>query len=128
MAWQRWTFHDDVADEDWTFTINPTEVDEPGVDKQVSSLGTTAPDATPILFESQEPAHEISWKGLVLDVATRDTFMYWARKRNQVLLTNDFGEQTWIYIDKFKPTRKRVASRPYKAEYTLHAWVVDIPA
>lgn len=128
MAWQRWTFHDEVAMEDWTFTINPREVTEPGVDKQVSSLGTTAPDGLPILFEAQAPAQDISWKGLLLDVATRETFKYWARKRNQILLTNDMGEELWIYIDKFKPNRKRVASRPYKAEYDLHAWIVDIPA
>lgn len=128
MAWQRWTFHDAVTPEDWTFTINPRDVTEPGIDKQVSSLGTTASDATPILFEGQQPAQEISWKGLLLDVATRNTFTHWARKENQIRLTNDLGEVLWIYIDKFKPTRKRVASRPYKAEYDLHAWIVDIPA
>lgn len=128
MAWQRWTFHDPVADEDWTFSINPKEVDEPGVDKPVNFLGTTAPDGDPILFEGQPAAKEISWKGLVLDTDTRDSFTYWANKKNQVLLTNDFGEQHWIYIDKFKPHRKRVASRRYKAEYELHAWIVNIPA
>lgn len=127
MAWQRWTLHDPLLAETWTFAVNPSEGGEPTRKKTVTSQSTTAPDGRTILTEGLSPPLEISWKGVILTLAERDIFISWFNKQYQVLLTNDIGEQYWIYIDQFNPTRKRVITREAKYEYDIHAFVLDIP-
>lgn len=121
----RWTLYDPYLADTLTFVTSPKEGGEPTRAKKITTDHTTA--GHPITYEGARPPDEISFKGVVRSTADRDTLMGWAGKPYQVKLTNDLGEERWIWIDMFTPTRKRVASRPFKAEYDIHGFVVDIP-
>lgn len=123
----RWTFYDPYLGDTMTFVSNAREGGEPNVKKNVSVMRTCAPDGRKIVHEGARPPQEIACRGVVRSVAARDLMMLWAGKMYQVRFTNDLGEVHWVRIHTFTPTRKRVASRPYKAEYELRAFVLDIP-
>lgn len=127
-TWQRWTLFDPTTNETFTFASNPSEGGERSWEKNITIQSTTAPDGRTILAEGRDKPGEITWKGVVLSKAERDMFVTWFQKRTQLKRTNDYGDEDWIYITKFTPTRKHVVSRQYKAEYDVAAFVLDIPA
>lgn len=118
----RWTLTDPYTLEVLTFVINPSEGGEPSREKTVGYA--QAKRGGNIIYEGRDKVPEITWKGVILDTSQRDTFITWWDKRTPLTLTNDLGESYTIYIDKFTPVRKRVASRPYKADYDVHALLV----
>jgi hypothetical protein len=121
----RWTLYDPLIPETFTFAYNPNDGGIPGYAKNITHQETTAPDGRALLMEGRDPPQELSWKGVLLTQAERDNFIHWFQKRNQVQLTNDLGEQFWIYIDRFTPTRKRSGTIPAKYEYELHAFILN---
>lgn len=123
----RWTFYDPYLADTMTFETNAKEGGEPNIKKNASTMRTCAPDGRKIVHEGARSPQEINCRGVVRSVAARDLMMTWARKMYQVRWTNDLGEVRWVRIHTFTPTRKRVASRPYKAEYVLAAFILDIP-
>lgn len=126
-TWSRWKVYDPYTADEWTFAMNPSEVVQPDQKKNVSSIGTTASDGRTIMYEGQKPPDELSWKGVILSRAERDIFLLWFAKPYQLRLTDDLGEEYWVYLDKFTPRRKRVVNRELKIEYDMHAFVLDIP-
>lgn len=125
-AW-RWTLYDPNLTETFEFEYNPSEGGFPSLAKNVTSEGTVAPDGRIILYEGARAAQEIDWKGVFLTKDERDNFIAWYEKPYQVKLTDDLGEERWIYIDRLVPVRKHVVNREVKYEYTLHAYVVNVP-
>lgn len=127
MAFVRWTLYDPNTNETFTFHRNPSEGGDFGIDKSLGYTETVAPDGLPIFYQGQSAPKETSIKGVFVTVEQRNNFMTWADKNTQLLLTNDLGEQAWIFIKSLKPTRKRVASRPYKADYDMSYVICSVP-
>lgn len=127
MAWTRWTLEDESVPETVTFPINPNEVSGlDGIDKTTQYVQPLiVEDGTEtIWFEGPDKPRDVEAKGVILDTGQRDLLIEWADKRNELLLTTDIDETYRVYITSFLPTRKRVASRPYRADYTLKMFIV----
>lgn len=122
----RWTFYDPYLADTMIFEINAREGGEPNVRKNVRSLRTCAPDGRRIVHEGARSPQEISFRGVIRSMAARTLMQTWVDKMYQIRWTNDLGEVRWIRIHTFTPTRKRVASRPYKAEYEMRAFILDV--
>lgn len=123
----RWRFYDPYLADTLVFEVNPREGGEPQVKKNVSTTRTCASDGRRLVHEGSRSPQELACRGVVRSVAARDLMKTWVSKKYQIRLTNDLGEVHWVLVHTFTPTRKRVASRPYKAEYDLRAFVLDIP-
>lgn len=123
----RWSLYDPYLADTLVFEVNPREGGEPQVKKNVSTTRTCAPDGRRLVHEGSRSPQEVGCRGVVRSTAARDLLLAWMDKNYQVFLTNDLGEEHWVRFFSFTPTRKRVASRPYKAEYDLRAFVLDIP-
>lgn len=123
----RWKFYDPYLADTMTFEINAKEGGEPKVHKNVSTMRTCAPDGRKIVHEGARSPQEFTFRGVLRSTTARDLMQTWVDKMYQIRWTNDLGEQRWIRIHTFTPTRKRVSSRRYKAEYELSAFILDIP-
>lgn len=119
MSVIRWTLFDPNTGETYTFPINPSEGGDLGVKKNLGYQNTVAPDGDPVVYQSQPSPGDTSVKGVFLTIEDRDALKTWANKDTQLRLTNDLGEEMWIFIQTLEITRKRVASRRYKADYTM---------
>lgn len=127
MSVIRWTLFDPNTDETFTFHLNPSEGGDFGVDKSFGYTSTIAPDGLPIFYQGQDAPQETSVKGVFLSLEERNNMVIWAKKPTQLLLTNDLGEEAWIFITKMVPRRKRVANRPYKADYDMTYLICSVP-
>lgn len=118
-----WRFDDPVDASALVFGHNPSEGGETSTKRNVL-VQTTSPTHQPIIIESGSDGKDVTFKGTLLSTAERDTLLVFINKERRVLWTNDLGEQHWIYVDDFTPTRKHSASHTYVADYTLHALIV----
>lgn len=126
----RWTLYDPMLNVTFTFPRNPKPGDNAavvGVDKNVSQDPPSASDGKPIVFEGAQPQPTPQFKGVCLTLAERDDLKTWARKRYQVRLTTDLGDQLWIYITKVAFTRKNTSNHEVHLDYTIDAIVLDVP-
>lgn len=122
----RWTLYDPVLSETWTMQVNPNDGGTPDNAKTVNYTNTAAPDGKALVYEGRDAVQALDWTGIILTQEHYDTYIHWFAKRRQVLLTNDLGIQTWIYLTKFTPKRKRAVQAPWKHEYTVSAIVLDV--
>lgn len=127
MALVRWTLWDPNINQTFTFHLNPSEGGDFGIDKNFGWTETLAPDGDPIFYQGQNNPQETSVKGVFLSLEQRNNMMAWAGKNTQLKLTNDLGEEMWIYIRKLTPRRKHVVSRPYKADYDMTYVICSVP-
>lgn len=122
----RWKFTDPEDATELVFARNPESGDgtEPAFKRNVL-IQTTSPTHEPILVESGTADQDINLKGVLLSTAERDAVLAFVNKDRRVLWDNDVGDQHWIYIDSFVPTRKKRVSHTYVADYTLHALILE---
>lgn len=121
----RWIFTDQATNDTWTFEINPNTDGSPQLKKQVSFQSTAASDGTLILFEGRDQPTTMSFGGTILTQTQYNQLIRWFGKRHQVLLTDDLGRQTTIYITGFLPKRKYSRAYPWRHEYTVDALVIN---
>lgn len=121
----RWTLHDPVADEDFTFPFNPNEGGTPAVAKKISYQASASPDGTVVIFEGRRDPQRLEFNGVILEQAHLDALTTWFNKRNKVTLTDDLGRVYTVYLTEFNASRVRRGSRPYYHTYSAVAVVVE---
>lgn len=122
----RWTLHDPVLSETWEMQVNPNDGGTPDNGKTVNYSNTAAPDGKTLVYEGRDAVQTLDWTGIILTQEHYDTYIYWFAKRRQLLLTDDLGRETWIYLTKLTPKRKRATGIPWKHDYTVNAIVLDV--
>lgn len=128
MAWTRWTIHDPDTGDDITLPMNPREGALPQLEKTISEVPTTAGEGAVLLWEGLDKAQRFPFAGAILQQAHYQLMVDWYHKRHQVLLTDDLGNQFWVYLISFKPRRRnRVKNRwsmTFDAEALIISWTV----
>lgn len=121
----RWRIYDPVEDETLEFPVNPSEGSLPSLERHFTSELTT--NGRRILFEGDSDRSEVSFSGFLLYEEDYQWFLTWYSNKYQVKLTDDLGNETWIYLTSFVPKRKRSSHYAWHIEYDAKAVVVDWP-
>lgn len=125
MAVVRWTFHDPVAVQTYTFEINPREGGTPQYEKQLQYQNTTAPDGKTLIFEGLDEPKKITFSGAIVWETQMDAFVEWFNKRRVITVEDDLGREFQIYITSFKPERRNSTTHPWRHNYTIEATLLD---
>lgn len=125
MAVVRWTLWDPVLGTTLEFPINPAQSFLPQREKSFSTETTTAGQV--VAFEGEERPNEFDFSGTFLNETSYNFMNTWFDKRYQLLLTDDLGNEIWIYLKSFLPERKRSSNYPWAFTYKASAMVMDIP-
>lgn len=121
----RWKFFDPILDDNFEFPINPSDGGLPSYEKNISGEMTTARDGKRILFEGTSQPMDISFSGTLLEIEDFNWFISWYNKKYQVLLTDDLGNDTWVYLTQFTPKRKRSFQHDWAISYEAKMSIVD---
>lgn len=93
----RWKFYDPVADESFTFAINPISMSTPYPPQQTVSQGQSPITGMIGATRAPRPANEWSFSGFIRTEAFQTSMEYWFAKNNKVHLTDHIG-RTWIVV------------------------------
>lgn len=124
----KWTFYDPVIPETYVFAVNPSEGGTPTYQKTIQFQNTSGPDGKVLIFEGRDEPKTLQFTGTILEESQYVALLGWFEKRRQILVTDDLGRQTWVYIRSFEATRQRAIHYPWKHTYTVSAVVLDWPA
>ena len=125
MSVVRWTLWDPVLGTTLTFPINPAESFLPHREKEFTLQTTT--QGKLLAFEGNEKAQEFNFSGTFLDQNSYNFMVNWFNKRYQLRLTDDLGNQFWIYLKSFSPKRKRSSNYKWAFTYDATAVLMDWP-
>lgn len=125
----RWLFEDLETVESYQLEINPGEMTLPAYEKSMTYNNTTASgeEGRVVAFEGADKPLFLSFTGVSLSSAQDEAFKTWYRKRHQIRITDDRGDQWIVYITKYAPKRKRSVHYPYRHDYSIEAFVLDWP-
>lgn len=127
MAVVRWTLFDPVLNTTLTFPMNPNEGSLPQREKNFTMEHTTAPDGKFIAFEGAEAPVNFNFSGTLLDQDGYTFMVTWFNKKYQLRLTDDLGNQYWVYLKRFSPKRKRAVHSPWAFEYDAEGVIINWP-
>jgi hypothetical protein len=119
----RWTLFDPVVPESYTFAINPHDSSPQPMQKNVAYYATVADDGATVFFEGQDVPQQATFTGSCLTEDHYNQLVYWYSKRRQVLLTDDLGNQKWIYFVLFTPTRKYGVNYPWGFDILMQYYI-----
>lgn len=122
----RWKFFDPIANVTYTVPINPSAYSEAAFTKTLTYQSTSAADGSTLMFEGRDAVQEISFTGVALEQTHIDALISWWALRHQVKMTDDFGNELWIYLTSITRTRKRSITYPHKRDYEMKAVILDV--
>lgn len=125
MAVVKWTFTDPVLAQTYVFDVNPNSGGTLSYEKSLTYTNTSAPDGKTLIFEGRQKVQEASFSGIILEEAQLNVFDEWARRRNQIYMTDDLNRSFTIYVTKFEAERVRARSHPWKHTYKVYFVVLD---
>lgn len=114
-----WVFQA-ISDPDlYEFAINPLDVSMPSVQKTFTEQKTASGKS--VLFQGRDQVQRMSFSGTILTQLHFEIFEEWFSKEKQVSITDDLGNQFWVYLTSFTPTRNYSARFPWRHEYNAEA-------
>ena len=125
MSFVRWTFYDPNTLVEFTVPINPNSVSDPDRKKKIKETPTLSKDGTVLLVEGREDAPTMKWSGTILTKAHHDAFIEWYKKSYSVRVTDDNGDEQWVFITGYSSERQRSPKYPYKRTFTMTAYALD---
>lgn len=110
----KWRFYDPLMDESTYFLINPR--DDASVERQRTITFQALPKnagwdsyvSRSVMFEGLSAVPHLRWSGTILNESEYAMYVYWFRKRHEIIVSDDFHRNWTIIIKSFKP--KRVVS------------------
>lgn len=122
----RWRIFDPTTGTEWVFPMNPKSGALPDRQKNLVKQAVAASDSKHVLlFEGSENPRVISWEGTILTEEFYRDMLDWFDKKNQVLLTDDLGQQFWVYLTKFSPKRVNRYNWDWAMTYEVECLVID---
>jgi len=120
---QRWTFHDPITSETFTFAINPNAMTGIGEQRTLTHsrnrYGVTSTEGT-------KRERELTFSGVVRSQAFYDSLVEWVDKRNAVIVTDHVGRQFRVYLTEFIPTdRSPIPRAPKRWRYTIKSKLLE---
>lgn len=127
MAHVAWTLTDNStgAPEVFQFPINPSEMDMPGREANISGETTVSPNGGVVLFQGRDKVRTGSFSGKILSQAYLNDFETWMSKWYPLDLVDDLANSWTILVTTYSLTRLRRASNPHAYEYQVQFMVMD---
>lgn len=105
----------------YVFPYNPNLMGYPGLDRQLSTVPTTAQSGQMLVFEGAPIGKPFQLTGYLFDLAQVNDLRAWVAKNYRVWLTDDLGHVWIVVLRAFKPTPVRDLTRPQLHSFQLTA-------
>jgi hypothetical protein len=129
---QRWIFTDPHSAETYTVPINPNKMSDPEAKQRDFQFGSrsrstalAAPDA---IRGIENPAQLVEWtfEGVIYHQDHHDALEHWARKPEEVEITDHFGRVWEVVMVAFVPSERRpTPNKPWRFTYEMRATVIE---
>lgn len=121
----KWTAYSPRQDITYTFEINPNDGGQPTFAKNITYTSTTAPNSGTLMFEGGPKPQEVTVSGTLLTETQYSMLAFFVTSHYLFQLTDDRGEQQWVYFTSFQPKRVNRAHHPWYSTYSLAYTVVQ---
>ena len=119
-----WIFREVYDGEDiYEFAINPLDATMPSIQKTLTKQITAS--GKPVIFQGRDAVQTMSFSGTILDQIHLEIMNEWFIKEKQISITDDLGQQYWVYLTNFSPTRNYSSQYPWRHEYSANATVLS---
>ena len=121
-------YDDNPATNTYVFAVSPNEMTTPYPTRNITTMGTTAPDGKFLMWESAPSPAIMSFSGTILDRDQLLTLRSWVYDRNRRLhLTDHFNRQMTVVLHKFDAVPVRTTGRfYYRHTYTIECTVISV--
>lgn len=116
-----WTFYDGTNT--YELLVNPNSATMPSLAKKLSKKPTAA--GGQVKYEGRADPKKISFSGVILEEAQYRSFQTWFLLNKQIQITDDLGQQFWVYLSAWNPTRRRDTTYPWFTDYSAEGFVLD---
>ncbi len=121
----RWLLFDTSTEEFYAFEVNPNAGGSPALKKNILTEDTTAPDGKILVYEGSDDPRTFEFSGVLLSQDQYDTMTEWYEKKHQVVLRDDLGRYTYVYLADFQPRRAGLSHHTYRHTYTCRVVELD---
>ncbi|NUS01910.1 MAG: hypothetical protein HOV97_05025 [Nonomuraea sp.] len=127
---QRWTFTDPVGGTSWTTPINPNQASSPFPTRSLQLAPSNWADVGRGLqrlrvFEA--PPQPVEWQfgGVLRTKEHHDALRSWAKKSNEIRVSDHLGRTFEVIIKSFRPVERRpTPTVSWRMTYTVTALVL----
>lgn len=116
-----WKFYDGATT--YNLPVNPNAASTPKRKRTLTYQATAA--GNQIKYEGRSSPNIINFSGDILNEAQFRSFQVWTRKRKQVRITDDLGQNFWVYFKSFSPSRQKAQEYNWMMSYSVEAFVLD---
>lgn len=126
----RWTFTDDVADETYTVPINPDGMTSPKRPQKALTFGAgrhrDTGDTRIQAYLNKPVSWDWEFSGAIRSQAHHDALDYWAKKTNDIVITDHNGRSWRVYPTDFLPTDRQPTPRvEWRLRYTFKVKILE---
>ena len=116
-----WRFFDGVNAYD--LLVNPSAATMPVQKKRLNYKPTTA--GRVVTYEGRPEVPTFNLSGTTLTEEQYRNFVSWSKLRKQIRITDDLGQEYWVYIKTYEPSRRNSHEYPWLMDYTISGVVLD---
>lgn len=116
-----WIFYD--GNSTYQLPVNPNSASMPEITHKITARATAS--GGQILTKGRREPGKIRFSGVILSEAQYRNFRSWITLRKQIRITDDLGENYWVYLTSFSPTRTRSSDYPWFMDYSVDGFVLS---
>lgn len=127
MSRTAWTLKTEDEVEVLSFEVNP-KVDSGsfGISKGVSYLVAAGPSGSAVVHETIDDPQQVSYSGVLLSQSQYDDLIEWCSKEEPLILTDDLGQSSLIFLNSLEYTRAPKRHYPFRHEFSFTAYVLEV--
>jgi len=108
------------------FEVNPkSDSGSFGVNKGISYSVAAGPSNSSVIHETTDEAQQVSYSGVLLSSTQYDALDLWFSKEEPVILTDDLGRSTLVYLDSLEYSRAPKRHYPFRHDFSFTAFVLE---
>lgn len=116
-----WKFYDGTNT--YLLPVNPNAASMPSKKRNLTYQAT--PTGGQITYEGRKTPNVLNFSGDILQESQYNSFRLWFLKRKQVRITDDLGQNFWVYLTSFSPSRQKSREYDWMMTYSAEAFVLD---
>lgn len=118
-----WVFQQLHDPDIYEFAVNPLTARMPGVQKTFAKQKTAS--GKEVIFQGRDLVKTMAFSGTILTEEHLEVMDVWFSKEKQVSITDDLGQQYWVYLTSFNASRNYSSQFPWRHEYSAEATVLS---
>lgn len=118
-----WVFQQLHDPDVYEFAINPLNARMPSVQRIYTKQKTSS--GRDVVFQGRDPAQTMGFSGTILTEEHLEIMDVWFSKEKQISITDDLGQQYWVYLTSFNASRNYSSQFPWRHEYSAEATVLS---